>query len=230
MNKILNSLTNIGKSFFGLVIYFAVLIFFSYIIRSYSNLDYITYTILLILSEVVTAILLFIVFRKKIKKDFIDFDKNYKKYLSFGFKIWLIGIAVMIISNNIIYKFIVNNIAYNQELNIIAIQKYPLYSVLATMIFGPFIEEIVFRLSFKESLKNKKLYYFLSILLFTSVHVLNGITNPLELLYFIPYGALALSFSYILDKTDNIFTTTIIHSFHNTLSIILIIASSFIGV
>ena len=34
MNKIINNLTNIGKSFYGLIIYFAVNMIFSYIIKS----------------------------------------------------------------------------------------------------------------------------------------------------------------------------------------------------
>ena len=230
MNKILNNIVNIGKSFFGLVIYFAVSIIFVYIIKSIPNLTPFTYSILLIISEIVTAGLLIIVYRKKLKKDFIDFDKNYKKYLSFGFKIWLIGIIVMIVSNTIIYNLITNNIAYNQELNIMAIQRYPLYSVIAIIMIGPFVEEIVYRLSFKEALKSKTLYYILTVFIFASMHVLNGITSPLELLYYIPYGALAIAFSYILDKTDNIFTTTIIHTFHNALSIVLIIIAGFLGV
>ena len=62
------------------------------------------------------------------------------------------------------------------------------------------------------------------------IHVLNGITSPYELLFYIPYGALALAFSYILDKTNNIFTTTIIHTFHNTLAIVLLSLSAMMGV
>ena len=136
----------------------------------------------------------------------------------------------MAISNYCITTFITNNIAYNQEVNQIVINRYPLYSVIAIVMIGPFIEEMVFRLSFKEHLKSKKLFFILSVLTFTSIHVLNGITSPFELLYFIPYGSLALSFTYIFYKTDNIFTTTIIHTFHNALAIILIVLASFLGV
>ena len=228
MNKILDNITSLGKSFYGLVIYFCISQILSFIIKSIPNLNNFLYSLILISSELITLILLLIVFRKRIKKDFIDFDKNYKKYLSLGFKVWLIGLMVMIISNNIIYRFIPIDVATNQVNNIVITSKFPLYSVLSIILIGPYIEEIVFRLSFKENLKNKKLYYILSVLIFTSLHVLNGISNPLELIYFIPYGSLAIAFSYILDKTDNIFTTIIIHSFHNALSVVLIIVTSFI--
>ena len=61
------------------------------------------------------------------------------------------------------------------------------------------------------------------------MHVINGITTPLALLYFIPYGALAFAFSYTLDKTNNIFTTTIIHTLHNTISILILTISILLG-
>lgn len=218
----MNKLINLGKSFYGFIIYIAIAYIFSFIIKNINISNNTLYVTLLILSEITTLALLLFVFRKKIKKDFKDFDKNYKKYLALGFKIWLIGLIVMIISNSIIHYLITNSIPYNQELNIIAIKKLPLYSVISAVMVGPLIEEITFRLSFKENLTNKKLYYILSVALFAGIHTINGITSPLELLYFIPYGSLALAFSYILDKTDNVFTTTVIHSLHNALSIILI--------
>ena len=225
MNKLFNNIITLGKSFYGLIIYFSVAYIFSYIINSIPDMNSNLYNIFLILEELTTLLLLVIVFRKRLKKDFIDFDKNYKKYLYLGFKVWLIGVIVMMISNNIIYYFATNSIANNQSINMSVMNKYPLYSLIAMVMAGPFIEEIVFRLSFKNVLKNKALYYILSVLIFTSLHVFNGITSPIELLYFIPYGALAVSFSYILDKTDNIYTTAIIHTCHNALSVVLITMS-----
>ena len=222
MKKIINKITVLGKSFYGLVIYFAIAYIFSFLFKNYAHENMFNYNVILITEDIVLLLLLIIVFRKRLKKDFIDFDKNYNKYLSLGFKAWLIGIVVMIVSNNIIYHFITNSIASNQAANLTIINKLPLYSTITMILTGPFIEEIVFRLSFKNTLKSKKLYYVLSVLIFTSLHVLNGINSPLELLYFIPYGALAISFSYMLDKTDNIYTGAIIHTLHNAITIVLV--------
>ena len=108
--------------------------------------------------------------------------------------------------------------------------KLPFYSVIAMIITGPLIEEIVFRLSFKENIKNKYLYYFLTVSIFAGIHVLNGISSPLDLLYIFPYGSMAISLSYILDKTDNIFASSVVHACHNALSIILVGISAFLGV
>ena len=222
MNNVMNKLISLGKSFYGLVIYFSVAFIFSYIIKNFVDVNSFSYIVLITTSEITTLLLLIIVFRKRLRKDFIDFDKNYKKYLSLGFKIWVIGITIMIISNVIINLLVVNNIASNQAANMSIINKLPLYSTITMVITGPFIEEIVFRLSFKNALTSKILYYVLSVFIFTSLHVFNGMSTPLELLYFIPYGSLAVTFSYILDKTDNIFTSTVIHTLHNALAIVLI--------
>ena len=117
MNNIINKSLEFLKSFIGLFIYFAVNILFALILRNTkdTNLYYIT----LIASEIILLLVLIIVYRKRLKKDFIDFDKNYKEYLSYGVQVWLIGLLIMAISNNIIYRFM--DTAYNQQVNVLVI-------------------------------------------------------------------------------------------------------------
>ena len=224
MNKVLEFF----KSFIGIIIYFAVNIFFSSIIKVIDKNNQPLFILVLCLSEIVLLLILILVFRKRIKKDFKDFDKNYKKYLSYGIKIWFIGLLVMGLSNSIIYRFISEPV--NQQTNELIISLYPLYSIISIIICGPFVEEIVFRLSFKEHIKNKHIFLILTTLIFAGIHIVPSMTSPIELLYFIPYGALALSFGIILQKTDNIFTTVLIHTFHNTMAILLITITTMLGV
>ena len=94
----------------------------------------------------------------------------------------------------------------------------------------PFIEEVAFRLGFKEYINNKYIYFILATLIFAFVHVINGLNNPIELVYIIPYGSLSFAFTYMLYKYDNIFVSTIIHTLHNTISILLIVSISLLGV
>ena len=189
---------NYFKAFLGLIIFFSIQLITSIIILK-NNISNIT--IAYILMEIITLGLLIIVYFKRIKKDFIDFDNNYQKYLKIAFKAYFIGLFVMLISNLIINRFIiVDNIAYNEEVDRLIMFKYPLFSVIGMILTGPFIEEISFRLGFKEYIKNKYVFYILSTLIFAGVHVLNGYSNPLELLYFIPYGSLSFTFTYILDN------------------------------
>ncbi len=226
MNNIINKSLEFLKSFIGLFIYFTVNILFALILRNTKDTNF--YYITLIASEITLLLILIIVYRKRLKKDFIDFDKNYKEYLSYGIKVWLIGLLVMAISNNIIYRFM--DTAYNQQVNELVISKLPLYSIIAIVMCGPFVEEMVFRLSFHEHIKNKHVFLIITSLIFAGIHVLNGITSPLELLYFIPYGSLALSFGIILYKTNNIFTTVILHTFHNSMAIFMLALAAILGV
>ena len=228
MNKTLDKTIEFLKSFTGIIIYTLINIIFAFILNTISyNTNPSLYIMVLCLSEITLLIVLILIFRKRIKKDFIDFDKNYKKYLSYGFKIWLIGLLIMAISNNIIYKYI--DTAYNQQVNELVISKLPLYSIIAIVMCGPFVEELTFRLSFHEHIKNKYIFYVVTTLIFAGIHVFNGFTTPLQLLYFIPYGALSLAFAIILNKTNNIFTTVIIHTFHNSMAIVLLAIASIIG-
>jgi len=225
----MNKLIETFKSFYGLVIYFGVTIIFSYLINNIDDLSYELYYILLLSMEICNFTLLTILYRKRLKKDFIDFDSNYKKYLTIGFKAWIIGMILMVISNGIIQQFI-DGIAKNQEINQIVLSKMPLYSVIGMVVCGPYIEELAFRLGFKEHINNKVIYYILTILIFAGAHALNGISSAIELLYFIPYSIMAFTLAYILDKTDNIFTSVIIHTSHNTIAVMLLTISSILGV
>ena len=228
MNKILKNTLEFIKSFEGLAIYFFITIASALIAKQVGQKNLNIYVNLLIIGEIILALTLAFVFRKRLKKDFIDFDKNYKEYLSFGFKVWILGLLVMAISNNIIYKFL--DTAYNQQVNELVISTLPLYSIISIVVCGPFIEELTFRLSFKEHIKNKYLFYIITTFIFAGIHVFNGITSPIQLLFFIPYGALALAFGIIVNKTDNIFTTVLIHTFHNSMAVVLLALSSLLGV
>ena len=52
------------------------------------------------------------------------------------------------------------------------------------------------------------------------MHVLGSVTNTIDYLYIIPYLGIGISFAYLYDKTNNIFSTITMHSLHNTIAII----------
>lgn len=229
MNKLLEFGKELIKSCYGFVIYLGLQILFSIFARQVFNLGDIAYNIYLISLEIITFIILAFLYRKRLKKDFIDFDKNYKDYLSLGFRTWALSMFFMAISNYIINYFILNQIAANQTVNEAIISKMPLYTIIGMIILGPIIEEMVFRIGPKDNIKNKKAYYVVSVLLFAGLHAINGISSPIELIYFIPYSTMAIGFAYMFDKTDNIFTSALIHTFHNTFTIILLVIVKMLG-
>src|SRR5574344_1548117 len=209
MNKVLNYF----KSYIGFIVYFSIQIGLGMIFNNIlAGSNVILKGTILCSIDIISLIVLVLMNKKRLKKDFKDFDVNYKKYLKIGIKAWIIGLVIMCVSNIIINLLFTNGIAANESTDRYILSEYPLFSIIGMIICGPFIEELAFRVGFKDHVNNKWSYYISSILLFAGAHVLNGITTPIELLYFIPYGALAWSFAYTLDKTNNIYTTTIIHT------------------
>lgn len=218
-----------GKGLLGIFLFFAIqigfqIVFYDILVQK----NFLVNNILLLIMEFVLMSILILMNRKKLKNDYADFNENHKKYLKYGFKLWFIGLIIMMISN-VIIAGMTKGLASNEEANRQLMLQYPIYMVISTMMFAPFNEELTFRGNFKDAFKNKKVFILFTAFVFASVHVLNGITSPLELLYYIPYGALSIAFGKIYMETDNIYTTMVIHSVHNSLSIILLVIAYLAG-
>ena len=72
-----------------------------------------------------------------------------------------------------------------------------------------------------ENTHNKYLYIISSGIIFASMHLASENLSLNTLLYIIPYSSLGITFAYTYYKTNNIFSTIMLHSFHNTMAIIL---------
>lgn len=173
-------------------------------------------------------IIVFMIYHKTIIKDFNNYKKNFKKNFKQAFSYYIIGFMIMIISNNLINIFFSGANANNEEAVRNLINIYPLYMFFSVSIYAPFIEEIIFRKSIKDcilvydnNIFTKYLYIILSGLIFASLHVLGVTSSYLDYLYIIPYLALGIAFSSLYYKTDNIFSTISMHSFHNTIALII---------
>lgn len=218
-----------GKGLLGIFFFFAIqigfqIVFYDILVQK----NFLVNNILLLIMEFALMSILILMNRKKLKNDYADFNENHKKYLKYGFKLWFIGLIIMMISN-VIIAGMTKGLASNEEANRQLMLQYPIYMVISTMMLAPFNEELTFRGNFKDAFKNKKVFILFTAFVFASVHVLNGITSPLELLYYIPYGALSIAFGKIYMETDNIYTTMVIHSVHNSLSIILLLIAYLAG-
>ena len=177
-----------------------------------------------ILSDLIVLFIFIVVFRKTIVPDFHYFKNNFKMYIKNNYHYWLIGLAIMVITNTIIGLFIAN-LPTNEELNREILLSVPLSSIFAMVIAGPINEELLTRIIFKKTIKKEYLYIFISGFVFGSLHMLSA-TSLIELLYVIPYTALGCAFAKMYYKTDNIWPNIFFHSIHNLIAIILI----FVGV
>lgn len=179
----------------------------------------------------ISLLLLILIFHKRLKKEWIEFIHDPKKFIKIGLSYWLKGFLTMVVLNLIIVNF-AGSIAGNESQNREILTAMPIYAITTMCIIGPFIEELVFRAAFHKAFNNKYSFAIVTSLIFASLHVLNGfevltLSNMLEnwtqFLFLLPYGSLAFFFAFAYYETDNIFTSTIAHCFHNTLSVLAIL-------
>lgn len=168
-------------------------------------------------SNICLLIILIIIYRRELIKEFKLFKKNLLENLDTGIKYWLIGLLVMMISNIIITYILGLNQAQNEQAVQKMINKMPIMMLITAGFIAPITEEITFRKTFKNTFLNKYLFIILSGLVFGSMHVITSYSNALELLYIIPYGSLGMSFAAMYYKTDTIYTSISMHMLHNTI-------------
>ncbi len=173
-------------------------------------------------------IITYMVYRKIVNADFKEYFKDFKHNFIISIKYYLIGFAIMVVSNVVIGTFINSAMPANEDSVRSMIDSYPIYMIFSVGIYAPFVEELVFRKSIKDIIysfgKNnitKYLYIFISGFIFAGLHIF-GLTNSyIDYIYLIPYLSLGIAFSSLYAKTDNIWPTIIIHSLHNLMALIL---------
>jgi membrane protease YdiL (CAAX protease family) len=170
--------------------------------------------------ELIVLTVFILLFGRILVPDYRDFANNGNKYIKECFKYWIYGLLFMAICNIIISSFQV--VSTNQELNESYLFKLPLYSIIATIIFAPIIEETMTKLCLRNTFKNNIIYYLVCGFIFGAMHMLNA-TTKLELLYIIPYGSLGFTFAYMYKKTNNIWTSIFFHGLHNLMALSIII-------
>ena len=185
--------------------------------------------ILSIIIEVLTLAVILLLFNKRIKENYIDLKKNHKKYFSKYFKFYLIGLAIMYISNAILIFAFNGGLAGNEETIRSILLVHPIYVYISAVLIAPSVEELVFRGAIKNIIPNSILYILCSGLIFGGMHLVGNVTSIIDLLYIIPYSSLGIAFAYIYSKTDNIFVTMMLHTMHNGILISIQIAVMLFG-
>ncbi len=180
-----------------------------------NHLTYKDHLLLSIFSYIILLILYICIYKKDLLHDLKDFKKRPNKIMDIGFKYWIIGLFFMVISNLIIIKLFPGSSSNNENAVQMYIKNFPIIALISTSILGPFIEEIVFRKTWKDMIKNPLLFILISGIAFGMMHVVGQANTIAEFIYFIPYSALGISFAYMYYKSDNFFTSCLMHFIHN---------------
>lgn len=126
----------------------------------------------------------------------------------------------MMISNILINTLFKLGQAENEQLVQGMITDFPLVMLLNAGVIAPIIEEIVFRKTFRDTIKGKWAFILTSSLVFGFMHVLVA-TSLIEMIFIIPYTLLGMAFAYMYYDTDSIYTSILAHILHNTILILI---------
>lgn len=217
---------NVVKCIFLFILFIIIsaipVLIFRIDINKFNDLDKVIYSLscsLLFLSIIMLC------YRKTLVKDFKPYFKNFGKNFENSFKYYLVGVGVMIFSNLIITLLFQGDLSTNETMVRSYINASPLLMAIDISFYAPLAEELLFRKSVRDVVKNKWLYIFISGFIFGGMHVI-GTEGLIGLLYLIPYCSLGFTFAYIYAKTDNIYSSIMLHFMHNTISLILLLVGA----
>ena len=112
-------------------------------------------------SSFVFMIILLIIYNKDLKREFKTYISNFAKNFDTGFKWYLVGLLIMMISNLFLYYVLSSGGAINENTVQKMIKSSPILMAIDACIIGPFNEEIIFRKSLYDIFKKNKYIFFI---------------------------------------------------------------------
>ena len=91
-------------------------------------------------------------------------------------------------------------------------------TMISILVFGPILEEVIFRFHIRKLIKNKYLYIIIATFVFAAMHVYD---DPNSLIYIWIYIPNSFYYTYRYYKTDDILITISLHCFNNLLATML---------
>lgn len=201
----MNSLISFFKSIGLLLIVSFIMAVFSILTKNQTVAYFFTYF---------TSSLIFsFIYKDKLKNDL----KNIRNDLNTKNIIIIVLFLFLSFISNIILVNLLKQEASNQEIAVSMLTSFTLLGILAICLFGPFVEEIIYRLPYKKNW----LSIIISTIVFTFVHISNF--SLIQILFFIPYLFLSISFSFAYFKNENIILSTTTHILNNLISVVLLL-------
>lgn len=165
--------------------------------------------------QILLVISIIYIYRQDIKNNLEDLKKNHQTYFKKYLKYWFLALGLMMVANSIILISEPNSVAGNEEAVREMFNSMPIYTFISAVIIAPFLEELVFRKSFRDMFSNNLLFIILSGLTFGAFHVIGSFETLFDLIYIIPYSIPGFVFAYTLSKSKNIFVPIGLHFLHN---------------
>ena len=201
----MNSLISFFKSIGLLLIVSFIMAVFSVLTKNQVVAYFFTYF--------TSSFIFLFIYKDKLKNDL----KNIRNDLNTKNIIIIVLFLVLSFISNIILVNMLKQEASNQEIAVSMLTSFPLLGIIAICLFGPFVEEIIYRLPYKKNW----LSIIISNIVFTFAHISNF--SLIQILFFIPYLFLSISFSFAYFKNENIILSTTTHILNNLISVVLLL-------
>ena len=175
-----------------------------------------TEVILSLINNIIFLIITVLMYKIDLKREWKIFRKNMSENVDTSIKYWLIGLAVMVVSNIIINFVLGGGQATNEKGVQKMIDSAPYIMLIEAGLIAPINEELLFRKAFKSIINNKWLFIIISGIVFGYLHVI-GAKSLEQFLFIIPYSSLGIAFATAYYKTDTVFSSIFVHMLHNTI-------------
>jgi len=169
-----------------------------------------------------------------LKSDLVNDWSSFKKIKPMWFQVIAVG-YLYIVLGNLLASYLQNflsgllNIIPRQSVNQISIENAlssngAVFMILAAVLLGPIIEELIFRKAIFGLFKSDKIALAVSTFVFGAVHLLGESSIITGLINGIAYFMMGFIFGYIYLKNDkNIYVPIAVHIISNLISILLIL-------
>lgn len=157
-------------------------------------------------------------FKDNLRRDFCEFKRNFKAYVFFLIPRLIVMYVIYFILSFICIFILNNSLPVNQQ----TLDTLPYYVLIPlACVYAPIVEELLFRGCFRRFIRNDIFYIIFSGFVFGLLHTLSESSLYSIFTLMIPYSFIGSFFAYLYKRTNNIFSSILCHSFHNSLAIIL---------
>jgi uncharacterized protein len=168
--------------------------------------------------------------KKPLLRDFIDFKQNIGTYIApliIGYLYLIAGNIVSNVITNFLSKIfsLEPQTAINQMIIIDALRSNgAVFMVIGAVVFGPIVEELIFRKALFGIIPNDKVALGVSTIIFGMIHLTSEASLLDALVNGVPYFVMGFIFGFIyLQTKKNIMIVTIVHMVSNLISVLAIL-------
>lgn len=183
-----------------------------------------------VVSMGLTLAFIIIFYYRKLLYEFIKFKERIPQNIKTVLKYYALGIFLNVGINVALNYFLDLELSQNQEVVESILYDIPIQMAVATIIFAPLLEEIIFRGGLYLGIKDKVGILgarLISSISFGAIHVLPQLANSstkYEILFIIPYSVLGYVMVKAVEETDSLWGGIGVHFVNNLIATIVLLS------